>query len=336
MKKILTAMSISTLLFIGCGSSGGGGSSSSNPNTNNNNPTDNNDNGNTASELLTKGRVVNGASQGMAFRNRSGTTSASKMYLKLKNSKVESGIFSCGISGTITISKNETSQTDEMQQCIYYDEATKKTVSENGTAIYGEKDNLKISLYQNYLYIPDYENKPQFGFYYNEFGIVFVEENKEEGIYINGDKGIVENLKIVELLEYKDFFYFEKQRNSSFYLQGSFKNTFTCFSETNTFQTDENNWLVPHDTNDDYLKSGTITINDLKYVYKGENVTLSQNGKTEIFVQSEVLESFAETSGKRDCSNQHEIKFSSKAPSKLLSSFSNRFISKGFKRTIFQ
>jgi len=340
MKKTLTAISIATLLFIGCGSSGGGSSSKPNENNNaNNNNNNNNDNGNTASGLLTKARVVNGSSRGLNFRNKSNTKSPTKMHQKLKNAKVGSEESLCGISGTITETKlDETSFLQKFNQCVYYD-SNQKMAFEDGYLGFQVEKNSMILIYQQYKSIPDYKNKPRDGEYYTQLGVYFADEEETKGFYIDGDINIFKNNSIIEVLKYEKFYYLT-DNNNALYVQGVVTDTFECFTEKSTFKTDEKNWLITHESNEDYFKSGTITINGLKYVYKGENVTLSQNGETETFAQSDVLESFAETSERDDCSNQNNLGFteqaSAKTPAKLSPSFSKMLISKGFKKTIFE
>lgn len=311
MKKIVALSGVLVMtssLFVGCGSSDKGDSSE--PVTNNNG------NNSEASELLGKARSVNGASTEMTFRNRANTRSASKMHQKLYKSSLEAGIYSCSKSGTFEVTISDIGDTFiSYSNCIYVEED--KHVYEDGTVGYGNSENPTKYAFLKYTYIPDFENYPQTGEYTEELFIAFYSENNEEIFYINGKMDLYDKGDIIEKLAYSEFFYKENTQTNAFYVEGALSDTFKCFAENYTYKTSEENWLVPHDTNPDYYKSGIININGMTYTYNGENVTLSENGKTATFTQEKVLESFKETSTKSDCSN----------PSQL---------SKGFKKSIFE
>jgi hypothetical protein len=314
MKKIvaLSGILVMVSLFIGCGSSDKGGSSEPVKNNNANNNGSNSE----ASELLGKARSVNGASTEMTFRNRAGTRSASKMHQKLYKSSLQVGIYPCSESGTFEVTITEKEDTlISYSDCIYIEK--NKYIYEDGIIGYGNSENPTKYVLIDYLLIPDSKNYPQTGEYTKELFIAFYTKGNEEMSYIDGEMAFYDKGDIVEKLAYSNFFYKENTQTKAFYVEGGASDTFKCFAENYTYKTSEESWLVPHDTNPDYYKSGSININGMTYTYNGDKVTLSENGKTATFTQKEVLESFEETSTKTDCSN----------PSQL---------SKGFKKSILE
>jgi len=294
MKKIvaLSGLLVMTSLFIGCGSSDKGGSSNSS----------NSD----ASELLSKARGVNSASTEMTFRNRVGTRSSAKMHQKLYKLSLEEGTYSCSKSGTFEVTIDDKENTFiSYSNCIYVEE--NKYVYENGIFGYGNTENPTKYVFVDYSYIPDYENHPQTGNYTEKLLMAFSSKGNEDMFYLDGKTAVYDKGDIVEKLAYSDFLYKENTQTNAFYVEGGVSDTFKCFSENYTFKTSEESWLVPHDTNSDYYKSGIIDINGMTYTYSGDNVTLSENGKTATFTQEKVLESFKETSAKSDCSNPTQL-----------------------------
>jgi hypothetical protein len=166
-------------------------------------------------------------------------------------------------------------------------------------------------MYVDFTYISNYIDYPDSKIKIKN--LVFAGANIEyvgDVEYTNGDLSYFEEGKRVESLEYKDLIYLENKATKTYLINGTVKDTFECFSENYIYEMDMENidtWLVKNDSNSDYWKSGTITINGLKYVYEGENVTLSKNEETETYPQQEILENFNEVSTKSDCLSKNKL-----------------------------
>jgi hypothetical protein len=239
----------------------------------------------------------------MTFDNKKGTSSTFKMQ-QLHKSNSEPETYACGVSGTFTITTTEEGYTFmDHSECIYYEE--NKYVYEHGTIGYGNTVNPTTYIYVEYTYIPDYENNPGTGDYYQELGMAYSSIGTMESSFFNGTMDIYEQGNIVEKLRYYEFGYSEDIQTHDFYIQGRTTDTFKCFTEDYTYETLE--ILVPHDSNPDYYKAGVIVINGMKYVYHGDKVTLSENGETGTFLQKEVLEYFAEITSNSDCSKPNQL-----------------------------
>ena len=307
MKKtvLLSKILVITSLFMGCNSSDNSDSepvknaltpeSTATPTvTPTPKPTNNND----AFRLLNKARSVHRADTGIKFDNKKATNSASKMQRKSNN---ESETYNCGVSGTFTLTLKDNLTIIENSDCIYVEE--NKYIYENGVMAYA--NNNTTYFYTDYTFIPDYENYPGTGVYYKELGIGFSSENNLDAYYFNGTIDSYEQGNVVQKSHYYDFYYAEDIRTHYFYISGKTSDTFKCFSEDYTYETLE--ILIPHDSNPDYYKSGTIVINGMKYVYNGDKVTLSENGETATFLQQEVLEYFEEETSGDSCPNPNQL-----------------------------
>jgi hypothetical protein len=311
MKKTVILLSgiIITSLFMGCGSSDkdkNKDESTLNSNNTTNENSNNNTNGNSVGSLRSKAQRVKSAQTGLTFRNRSNSNSASKM--QYKTSKIEkgsNGVVPCKVSGTLQTEEEGTEISTKYNLCVYPYKG--KYVLEDGSVYSIFRDDITLIQYQKYSYIPDYENRPETGEYYTELLMGLSTTREASQFYVDGELFIIEQDSVVEHTSYKKLHYKENLSNNSWHIKGSFFDEFKCFSEDYTYETSDTDWLVPHPTKKDYYTSGTIEINGMKYVYKGDNVTLSQDGERETFTQKEILEYADEITSEDSCSDSNEL-----------------------------
>jgi len=277
MKNLILISSV-LAIFIGCGSS----SEDSNSPTNNNSDS-------SVSDLISKSSTVKSAHFTQTFRNRASTTSTGKMQRKFFN-KQETGVYPCSYSGTYTVTISEEANTIEYMQCIEQDSSTNKYLFQSGTIGYAEENNIFVYGFEDYFYIPDYENHSGTGEYYQSLIMAFSSSSTEDKFFINGGMDIYEEGKVVEKFSYTDFLYRENLQTKAIYVEGKTSDKALCLNESHQYKTSENDWLVPYDNNQDYFKSGTIVIDDMKYVYNNDKVTLYKDGKSGTFTQKEILE----------------------------------------------
>ena len=255
---------------------------------------------NSAFNLLNKARRVNSVNTQMTYGNRRGTSSTFKTQQKLHKANAQPETYDCAVSGTFTVVTTEDGTTVTQNiDCTYYWE--KKMIYENGYTSTRTYEDIETFYFYQYTYISDYENYPGTGEYYEDFGIAY----NTEGSYIDGTIDSYEEGTVIEKQHYYKFFYFENMQTHALSLEGRFSDTFKCFAEDYTYKTLEE--LVPHDSNPDYYKSGTIIINGMKYVYHGDEVTLSENGETGTFSQQEVLDYFEEETSNDSCSKPNQL-----------------------------
>jgi len=293
MKKLILISSI-LAIFVGCGSS----SKDSNSPTNNNSDS-------SVSDLISKSSTVKSAHFTQTFRNRASTTSTGKMQRKFN--KLEAGIYPCSYSGTYTITISEEADIIEYMQCIEQDSSTNKYLFQNGRVGYAEKNNIFVYGFEDYLYIPDYENHSETGEHYQSLVMAFSSSSTEEKFFINGGMDIYKEGKVVEKLSYTDFLYRENLQTKAIYVEGKTSNKALCLNENHQYKTSVNAWLVPYDNNQDYFKSGTIVIDDMKYVYNNDKVTLYKDGKSGTFTQKEILEKAEALVNNDSCANPNQL-----------------------------
>ena len=256
MKKIALATAVFTVtsLFIGCG-----GSSS--------------DKGGTTTVLDLKGESTALApNPRVGFENISNTGTTPKMQQK------SDGVEQCS-SGTKE-TKNYTNAYD-----IIYKDCKEDGVSQNGTYTYyyPDEDGFSSEAYVDFTYIDNYRDYPDSKIEVKELlfsgGKLEYVGNVE---YTNGDLSFYKEGKRIEYLEYKNLIYAENKETKTYVIKGAVKDVFECFSQNYIYEMNLENmdtWLVENDNNPDFWKSGTITINGLKYVYEGESVISLSEGE---------------------------------------------------------
>ena len=310
MKKMLLtiAIALGSSMFIGCGSSS--------------------DNGGTKTMSSLKSDISKLPSEpGQIQHNNASNASnvKNKMQQKIRKAKKErqsmekgEDIKSCGKNGTI-----ETIWYSDALDFVFNECIDEKTYQNGTYTYYFENENgFSTSLFSNFTYIEDIEDNPSSKITMRKLELTDNYSNKENNVnreisYMDGDMTSHLNGEKVEYNEYMNFVFLEDKNSKSFYVNGTTKIVSKCYSSTDTYTMDDKDastWLVDHDTNENYLKSGTITINGLKYVFHDEDVTLSKDGKTETITQDEMIEVMEGSSTENGCSVSKAIKNNSLNP----------------------
>jgi len=79
----------------------------------------------------------------------------------------------------------------------------------------------------------------------------------------------------------------ENSSTNGVYFSGGYLFKSGCFSENHIYKTEESDWLIADNNSDDTL-SGTLYVDNLKYVYHGSSVTVYDGNKQGTFTQSEL------------------------------------------------
>jgi hypothetical protein len=277
MKKIVLSsiMLVSGIFIIGCGS---GGSDSSNKKE-------------SVDNVLKLSDVVYNAPQDIDFKNK--TTMQLKRQVSLMKqqfggSMQKADIYACSESGTMsTETFADNSQYIATDNCLNYDSDTGKYEYMNGKLeLSADGNTLTITQLTD---IPDAENYPTTGTYMDGKVIYYVNGDIEES-YLDISMQTYNNNILKEDIKFDNFTLKYDNFKQASYFDGRYYYKSGCFQEDHTFKTDSNNWLVENSTNSNYYSSGILTVDNIKYVYSGVDVTITKDNITKTFTQQEFID----------------------------------------------
>ena len=276
MKRVIssTVMLISGVFIIGCGS----GDSKDSPKKE------------SVDNVLKLSDVVYNAPQDIDFKNKTTMQLKRKVALMKQRfgSMQKAEVYACSESGTVsTETFADNSQYMATDNCLNYDSNTGKYEYMNGK-IEASADGNTITITQ-FTDIPDAENSPATGTYMDGKVTYYTDGNIEES-YLDISMQTYTNDILQEDLKFYNFTlkYDNNKKASSF--DGRYYYKSGCFNEDHTFKTDNNHWLVENSTNSDYYSSGVLTVDNIKYVYSGTDVTVTKDNKTKTFTQQELID----------------------------------------------
>lgn len=278
-KKIVASLVLS-YIFIGCGSSGKLDMMKT-------------------KEVLILSDIVFAKPKKINFQNK-----MRNKVLKINalQEKVETSV--CGISGTVDIEElSDGTLTILYSDCVNYSSKTELSEYYNGKIQTNAKGN-QISFY-GLKEILDYENYPKTSTYYDNINISYSSEDGIEDIKINGKLDIYEDGDVVEKMSYSDFTMKTNLINRSYYMAGYFSDKTRCYFEEHLYKTENNDWLVEDSLNSENWSSGTLYIDNVKYVYNGESVTVTKNNQQKTFTQQELRDEYNKNRDKTDCSTSY-------------------------------
>jgi len=293
MKKIMfsTVILISGIFVIGCGS---GEDTKDSP------PKSDVDN------VLKLSEVVYNAPRDIDFNNKTRMQLKRKVVLMKQRfgsmQKVE--VEACSESGTFSYEIfADNSEYYSYDNCIDYDSDTDKYEYMHGSIKVSADGNTMIIT--QFTDIPDAENDSSTGTYTDGTIIDYTDGNIEES-YLDASIQTYNNDILEEDMEFYNFtFKYDNLRKAS-YFDGRYYYKSGCLKEDYTFETDNNNWLVENSINSDYYSSGTVTVDNIKYVYSGTDVTVTKDNKTRTFTQQELIDELNNIKNSSDssCSQQ--------------------------------
>jgi len=289
-KKIVVSLVLPCVMFIGCGSDGG---------SNSDKPKD-------VDEVLKLSNVVYSAPQNIDFQNKTRMTlkrhkKMRKKLLKIKSLQEKAETSSCSISGTVDVEKLANgSLVIFYHECINHNANTGLSEYYDGKIQTNSKGN-EISFF-SLREIPDYENYPKMGTYYDDIKMSYSSENSIEDIKINGQLDVYEGGDVVERMNYSNFTIKSNLMNKSYYMAGDFSDKMRCHAEKHNYKTKNNNWLVDDITDSKKISSGTLHVDDLKYDYKKESVVVTKENQQATFFQDELIDGYNENKAQTGCS----------------------------------
>ena len=276
MKRVMfsTVILISGIFVIGCGS----GDSKDSPKKE------------SVDNVLKISEVVYNAPQDIDFKNK--TRMQLKQQVNLMkthfNSMQKAEVASCSDSGTISVETlADNSQYMYADNCIDYDSDTDKyEYMDGGIKVSADGNTMIITQFTD---IPDAENYPKTGTYMDGEMTYYTDGNIEE-YYLDISMQTYNNAILEEDMKFYNFtLKYDNLRKAS-YFDGKYYYKSGCFQEDHTFKTDNNNWLVENSSNSNYYSSGTVTVDNIKYVYSGTDVTVTKDNKTRTFTQQELID----------------------------------------------
>lgn len=274
-KKIVTSLILS-YIFIGCGSNGKSDLTK-------------------IEEVLKLSDVVFARPQKINFQNKMHSRA---LKINALQKKVE--ISSCSISGIVDIE-----ELSDGSLVVLYDECVNSNIKTGLSEYYNGKvqTNAKGNqiLFDDLTEILDYENYPKTSTYYDTIKIIYSSVDSIEDIKINGKLDIYEDGEIVEEMGYFDFNIKTNLVNGSYYMAGVFLDKTKCYFEKHLYDTKNSDWLVEDSNNSKNLNSGTLYVDDIRYVYDGESVTVTKNNQEKIFTQQELRDEYNKNRDKTDC-----------------------------------
>jgi hypothetical protein len=274
-KKIVASLVLS-YIFIGCGSSGESDLTK-------------------IKEVLKLSDIVFAKPQKINFQNK-----MRNKLLKINALQEKVEISSCGISGTIDIEElSDGTVTILYKDCINYSSKTELSEYYNGKVQTNAKGNQ--ILFDGLTEILDYENYPKTSTYYDNINIFYSLVDSIEDIKINGKLDVYEHGDVVEKISYSDFTIKTNLMNRSYYMAGYFSDKTRCYAEEHLYKTENSEWLVEDTLNSRNWSSGTLYIDNVKYVYDGESVTVTKNNQQKIFTQQELRDEYNKNRDKTDC-----------------------------------
>ena len=305
MKRFLS-IGLAIFLFSGCG--GGGGSDTTKKVT--------------VDEALKIGDVVFSAPQDIDFNNKvkRPIMKRQKRVLKLNGQYMQKESAYCDISGTYEAdeSYDGTGGILVFHDCIAYNKETGLIEYYNGTmtikTIKEMENEVEYEMGLNdYTEILDYYNNSgtktyyeKMSFYYHAKGNNLLDNEGSDVIFeemkIDGEEEDYKDGYLYERMKFTDFTFKNKAYEKAWYYSGSFYDKAGCFSEGHDYKTDDKDWLIESSVNPDYFESGTLYVDNIKYVYHGDKVTVTKDGKTGTFTQQELLDELNKEKGETECS----------------------------------
>jgi len=85
-------------------------------------------------------------------------------------------------------------------------------------------------------------------------------------------------------------------------MAGYFSDKTRCYTEEHQYKTENSDWLVEDTLNSKNWSSGTLYIDNVKYVYDGESVTVTKNNQQKIFTQQELRDEYNKNKAQTECS----------------------------------
>ncbi len=278
MKKILWIglLILSSILIMGCGSS---------------DSKDDNKETSSVENVLKKSEVAFNAPKEIDFTNK--TNMRLKRVQKLYKTSLEEGkraykeVISCDIAGNYTLERDNTGTTYiYYSDCIYTNKETNILTYVNGTvAVSRDKTTVKFLDFEE---IPDI-NYDATGTYTN-IEISFQETGSLSAFFLDGRVEDYAEGKLVSSVSFSKLLIKREQVKEAWFMKGGFSYKEGCLSENHIYDTDPNNWLIEHDANSDFWKSGTLYVDNYTYKYSGENVTVYRGEKQGTFSQQELLD----------------------------------------------
>jgi len=276
MKKIMfsTVILISGIFVIGCGSEDRKDSPKKE----------------SVDNVLKISEVVYNAPQDIDFKNK--TRMQLKQQVNLMkthfNSMQKAEVEACSDSGTISVETlADNSQYIYADNCIDYDSDTDKyEYMDGGIKVSADGNTMIITQFTD---IPDVENYPKTGTYMDGKMTYYTDGNIEE-YYLDISMKTYNNAILEEDMKFYNFTLKYNNLRKASYFDGRYYYKSGCFQEDHTFETDNNNWLIENSSNSNYYSFGTITVDNIKYVYSGTDVTVTKDNKTRTFTQQELID----------------------------------------------
>ncbi len=293
MKKLLILSAIVPSIFlVGCGSGGG---SSDTPKKQ------------TVEGALKLGDVIYNAPADIDFNNKTRLTLKRQKRVYKKVSKVVNNILeketlTCGVSGTYDVDIDAQNNISIFyNDCVEYNSDTGLNEYYYGT-ITMSSDAEHFTLY-DYSEIPDYDNYSRTGTYYKDIRMyMHIEKNIEE-FKIDGTMQYYKDGYVGETMTYSNIIMKNNTANKSWFFKGGFYDKVEggCFAENHVYDTQENDWLVENSTNSDYWSSGTLYVDSMRYVYHGDEVTVTKGDISTTFKQQELIDGLKEEKSSNNC-----------------------------------
>jgi hypothetical protein len=224
-----------------------------------------------------------------------------KIFSKLEGNHIQKMVESCSVSGTYEVSQDYNGLYRVVyNDCIDYDELLDVVSYYNGKVSISE-DGEHYHLY-NYREIPDYYNAMGDGTYYKDVSIYYHDDYSFAEIRIDGEIDEYRNEYIYEKMDYKDIVLKNNKVENSWYISGGFSDEVNCFKDSHEYRTDDRDWLIESSVEPNYLESGTLYVDNIKYVYHGDKVTVTKDGKSKTFTQQELLDALDKKRNESNCS----------------------------------
>lgn len=276
-KRLILSLIIPLITILGCGSG-----------------SDDNDEKKSVDTVLKLGDVAYKAPQGIDFKNKTNMQFKPEKYVA-NFQKLEE--VNCGYSGTASYEENSEEMVLTYNKCIEYNNDTGYYEYYNGV-LTASTDYSRIE-FKKYDFVPDAYNYPNTGTYM-DLKLQSSTNGSVSEVYLDGE---FEEYANGSTTTETNFFKLTLKENSStggvLYTGGfSFKDG--CFSENHTYKVDETDWLI-QDKNGEDLVSGTLYVDNLKYVYQGSMVTVYDGNRQGTFSQSDLRAELASQLASTSC-----------------------------------
>jgi len=298
MKRVMfsTVILISGIFIIGCGSGG---------------DTDSKDSPKKSSvdTVLKLSEVVYNAPQDIDFKNKT------RMQLKRQvtlmktqfNSMQKADVVACSESGTMSVETfADNRQYISTDNCLDYDSDTGKYSYMDGSIeMSADGNTMTITRFTD---IPDANNYPSTGTYMDGKMTYYTDGNKEES-YLDISMQTYNNAILKEDIKFYNFTLKYNNNKKSSYFDGRYYYKSGCFNEDHTFKTDNNHWTVENSINSNYYSSGTVTVDNIKYLYSGTEITVTKDNKTKTFTQQAFIDELNNKKNSSDSSCSSQVNF---------------------------